>query len=281
MISAGLPGDTLFGEIVISANNLSLLGGGWSIRLHQGNAGYADVIATITADDVIRTKTRVKYQGAWMPWQNLSDDNSISQATKGFGLGNTVGYVLLDANTAVYGGFYYWGPTALNVPFLYGAMIVIPRSASSSNKPSLTQIASQETSGVLETHAILAIRKASDNGDGSWGEWEYINPPMESGVEYRTTERFWGRPVYYKIVDCGQIADNKQVEHGVTNMRDCIFCQGLRGAMPMPSISNNDLSDQWSYYVADVNRTKITLACGTAAAGGNCHVILKYTKTTD
>lgn len=281
MISAGLPGDTLFGEIVISANNLSLLGGGWSIRLHQGNAGYADVIATIMADDVIRTKTRVKYQGAWMPWQNLSDDNSISQAIKGFGLGNDVGYVLLDANTAVYGGFYYWGPTALNVPFSYGAMIVIPRSSNSISKPSLTQIASQETSGILETHAMLAIRKASDNGDGSWGEWEYINPPMESGVEYRTMERFWGRPVYYKIVDCGQIADNKQVEHGVANMRDCIFCQGLRGAMPMPSISNNDLSDQWSYYVADVNRTKITLACGTAAAGGNCHVILKYTKTTD
>ena len=61
MISAGLPGDTLFGEIVISANNLSLLGGGWSIRLHQGNAGYADVIATLMSDDVIRIKTRVKY----------------------------------------------------------------------------------------------------------------------------------------------------------------------------------------------------------------------------
>lgn len=77
------------------------------------------------------------------------------------------------------------------------------------------------------------------------------------------------------------IADNKQVEHGVANMRDCIFCQGLRGAMPMPSISNNDLSDPWSYYVADVNSTKITLACGTTAAGDNCYVILKYTKTTD
>lgn len=117
--------------------------------------------------------------------------------------------------------------------------------------------------------------------DKGWQPWEYVNPPMESGVEYRTTERFWKRPVYYKIVECGQIVDNKQVEHGIANMRDCIFCQGLRGAMPMPSISNNDLSDPWSYYVADVNRTKITLACGTTAAGGNCHVILKYTKTTD
>jgi hypothetical protein len=104
---------------------------------------------------------------------------------------------------------------------------------------------------------------------------------MQTGVEYRTTERFWGKPVYYKIVDCGKIADNKQVEHGIVNMRDCISFQGLRGGMSMPSISNNNLSDPWSFYVADVNRAKITLACGTSAVGGNCHVMLKYTKTMD
>lgn len=116
---------------------------------------------------------------------------------------------------------------------------------------------------------------------GVWQPWEWDNPPMQTGVEYRTTERFWERPVYYKIVDCGKIADNKQVEHGIVNMRDCISFQGLRNGMPMPSISNNNLSDPWSFYVADINRTKITLACGTSAVGGNCHVMLKYTKTTD
>lgn len=126
----------------------------------------------------------------------------------------------------------------------------------------------------------------SETDDLSEGEtlltpMEYLNPPMELGVEYRTTERYLGKPVYYKIVDCGQIADNKQVEHGIVNMRDCISFQGLRGSMPMPSISNNNLSDPWSYYVADVDRTKITLACGTSAAGDTCHVMLKYTKTTD
>ena len=126
----------------------------------------------------------------------------------------------------------------------------------------------------------LAICNKYDPETGKLlGGWDH--PPMELGVEYRTTERFWGRPVYYKIVDCGQIADNKQVEHGIVNMRDCISFQGLRGGMPMPSISNNNLSDPWSYYVADINRTKIILACGTSAAGGNCHVLLKYTKTTD
>lgn len=127
-------------------------------------------------------------------------------------------------------------------------------------------------------HGCLCVRTIYDS---TIFPWEWVNPPMESGVEYRTTQRFQGRSVYYKIVDCGQIADNKQVKHGVANMRDCISFQGLRGGMPMPSISNNNLSDPWSFYVADVNSTKITLACGTTAARGNCHVILKYTKTTD
>lgn len=133
-----------------------------------------------------------------------------------------------------------------------------------------------------DSHGVVLRRTVDGIGAGAKiYPWEYENPPMKVGVEYRTTERFWGRPVYYKIVDCGQIADNKQVEHGIVNMRDCISYQGLRGGFPMPSISNNNLSDPWSYYVADVNRTKIILACGTSAAGGNCHVMLKYTKTTD
>lgn len=34
---------------------------------------------------------------------------------------------------------------------------------------------------------------------------EWINPPMVPGVEYRTTERFNGQPVYTMLVDCGSI----------------------------------------------------------------------------
>lgn len=114
-----------------------------------------------------------------------------------------------------------------------------------------------------------------------WNPWEWVNPPMILGTEYRTTERYLGKPVYTKLLDCGQIADNKQVEHGIVNIRDCIFAQGLRAGMPMPYIYNHNLSDPWSCYIAAVNDTKITFACGTSAAGGNCFVILKYTKTTD
>lgn len=36
--------------------------------------------------------------------------------------------------------------------------------------------------------------------DGVWQPWEYENPPMRSGVEYRTTERYLGKVVYVKLI---------------------------------------------------------------------------------
>ena len=37
------------------------------------------------------------------------------------------------------------------------------------------------------------------------GVVEWINPPMQVDVEYRTTERWNGHPVYTKIVSCGTL----------------------------------------------------------------------------
>lgn len=203
--------------------------------------------------------------------QKTQARGNIDAAPGGFGLGgvlvdapeNSEG--LADANLITATGFYR---AVRNV--LYGGWhYIIHLNYDSATALQLAAYVSGEVYGAREKRRNV------------WGDWEHTNPPMELGVEYRTTERYLGKPVYYKIVDCGQIADNKQVEHGIVNMRDCISFQGLRGSMPMPSISNNNLSDPWSYYVADVDRTKITLACGTSAAGDTCHVMLKYTKTTD
>lgn len=203
--------------------------------------------------------------------QKTQARGNIDAAPGGFGLGgvladapeNSEGFA--DANLITATGFYR---AVRNV--LYGGWhYIIHLNYDSATALQLAAYVSGEVYGVREKRLNV------------WGDWEHTNPPMELGVEYRTTERYLGKPVYYKIVNCGQIADNKQVEHGIVNMRDCISFQGLRGSMPMPSISNNNLSDPWSYYVADVDRTKITLACGTSAAGDTCHVMLKYTKTTD
>lgn len=227
----------------------------------------------VTEEQKAAWNSSVRYDAA----QSLTDAQktkargNIDAAPDGFGLGgvladapeNSEGFA--DANLITATGFYR---AVRNV--LYGGWhYIIHLNYDSATALQLAAYVSGEVYGVREKRLNV------------WGDWEHTNPPMELGVEYRTTERYLGKPVYYKIVDCGQIADNKQVEHGIVNMRDCISFQGLRGSMPMPSISNNNLSDPWSYYVADVDRTKITLACGTSAAGDTCHVMLKYTKTTD
>ena len=42
---------------------------------------------------------------------------------------------------------------------------------------------------------------------GIWKPDEYENPPMQLGVEYRTTERYLGKPVYTQIITCGSMPD--------------------------------------------------------------------------
>ena len=43
---------------------------------------------------------------------------------------------------------------------------------------------------------------------GVWQPWEWENPPMQFGVEYRTTERHEGKPVYVCAVDLGVLPDS-------------------------------------------------------------------------
>jgi hypothetical protein len=38
--------------------------------------------------------------------------------------------------------------------------------------------------------------------NNEWYEWEFVNPPMIVGYEYRTTERWNGHAVYTTIIDC-------------------------------------------------------------------------------
>lgn len=108
---------------------------------------------------------------------------------------------------------------------------------------------------------------------------EWISPPMSIGVEYRTVERWNGSPVYVQCVNCGQMADGAEVEHGIENINYVIRYEGMRSGVAMPQIYNHSLTDDWTNYIAYVNRTKICLAAGTSAVGGNTNVTIWYTKT--
>ena len=50
------------------------------------------------------------------------------------------------------------------------------------------------------------------------GKREWINPPMVIGTEYRTTERWNGKPVFTKAIDFGLLPDD-----GYKNMQDIAY----------------------------------------------------------
>jgi len=142
----------------------------------------------------------------------------------------------------------------------------------------------QEAFGSTDSgsHGIVLRRTIYGIGAGAKiYPWEYENPPMELGVEYRTTERYLGRPVYVKAVDCSPLTDGKSVPHGITDLNFIFYAQGTRGASPLPLIYNHNLSDPWSCYISSIDRTNIVLRVGSSAANANSIVILKYTKTID
>ena len=66
-----------------------------------------------------------------------------------------------------------------------------------------------------------------DGLDKVWESvYEYANPPMQLGVEYRTTERYLGKPVYVKAVNLGALpnATIKTVTHGISSVARCVRC---------------------------------------------------------
>ena len=52
------------------------------------------------------------------------------------------------------------------------------------------------------------------------GEQEWLNPPLENMQEYRTADRFDGKPVYIKRIDLGNLpnASNDSIPHGLSKI---------------------------------------------------------------
>ena len=115
--------------------------------------------------------------------------------------------------------------------------------------------------------------------NGVYSAWEWVNPPMITDVEYRTTERYMGQPVYARLVDCGGCpgAESKTIAHNVEGVVDRIVSahgqlQGYR-VFPSSHIGGTMELD------IDTNRTEIHLhSTHDYLKDVPCHVLLKYTK---
>lgn len=85
--------------------------------------------------------------------------------------------------------------------------IIYPRGAAFDGNSFIAQIWHNTTS-YIKINAHCAINATAFQRVcylNTWADPEWVNPPMVVGVEYRTTERWSGSPVYCMTVDYGQL----------------------------------------------------------------------------
>ena len=117
--------------------------------------------------------------------------------TLGLGAG---GKHTTDLNNEKATGWYSFSSGCANAPFKFGVVLTIRRYSSD-----VVQLAFNPYMDTGNGKRELCLRSYTT----SWGEWEYLNPPMLLGTEYRTTERNLGKPVYAKAVDFGALPASK------------------------------------------------------------------------
>ena len=134
---------------------------------------------------------------------------------------------------------------------------------------------------------VLVLRK-----DASWGAWEWLNPFMELGKEYRTTERYLGKPVYVKVVNAGKPpnASVKSVSYqtnGVVNdVISCTGCvsdgNGLKVTFPGGHFSSAPgTNDGLMYAYAASNGYFYIMTYADLTTWGDAYVTVKYTKIAE
>lgn len=81
----------------------------------------------------------------------------------------------------------------------------------------------QRQTAILSTGANITYERVFHSGS-TWSAWGCVNPPMEIGVEYRTTERYNGKVVYAKLLDLGHLpANTEKAYSGVLSTADFII----------------------------------------------------------
>lgn len=187
-------------------------------------------------------------------------------APGGFGLGANAGAIPgNDLNNAILGGFYVFSSATQNIPsFMSGKVLVMPYT----NLQYYTQIA------FASLTSEIAVRFCNN---GVWGPWEYLNPLLSPGVEYRTTERHNGKPVYKKSVNTGALSagTSKSVAHGVQDI-------GLRlSALYGLNNDGDNLVGNPGITGILVDGSNITITTAEGFNTSNSWVVIAYTKTTD
>ena len=160
------------------------------------------------------------------------DELLAGKAPSGYGLGgNAASPTTNDADSCTLTGWYAISSMS-NCPFTYGLL----RVEKWYNR-CIFQTAYEMSSGVV-------VQRRYQNSE--WKPWEYVNPPMALGVEYRTTERYMGKPVYakartYEFESSYDSASQfgLEIPHEISNFGSLVRAEAVSPPYMIPYVSKN------------------------------------------
>lgn len=148
----------------------------------------------------------VRYDAA----QSLTDAQkaqaraNIAAAPSGFGLGGNSKLLTSDddVNSIGASGWYTWVSNSVPANAIIVSNITIMRVDAYTPGVKVQTLYGATDGSDFITQPIVARRMIYVSKIGTW---EYVNPPLYLGVEYRTTERYLGKPVYCRLIDFGSL----------------------------------------------------------------------------
>lgn len=237
---------------------------------HGRHLTYADGIhyQELIMIGVLYKFERYCYNGKWSEWYK-TDPEAFAPAGYGLGTVQPIEWSNIDSITT--NG---WYSAVVNGEIASGAATYM----------AWVRVDALDTSFACQTAYITggAYVLKRHRQAGAWGEWEWINPPMSLGVEYRTTERWQGMVVWTVLVDCGTAVAG---ENNISTNFACSRIIGSRGYMgggAIPQTYDSARNDKYfkACNVSNVSgKIAIVLELGSAqASSAPCHVQVWYTK---
>lgn len=128
----------------------------------------------------------------------------------------------------------------------------------------------------LTTPTFISADNTLPSGETLAAVMEYQNPPMLLGVEYKTTERYLGKPVYVKVVDCGNLPASglKNIAHGIANCKPIHVYGEMSNGNTLPYTVGTT-------YSISADGTYIQIYVTGDFSQHTVKATIKYTKTTD
>ena len=242
--------------------------------------------------DAVQGAVRYDLAQALTTAQQAQARGNIAAAPNGYGLGDYAKTLTGDddLNTICYAGWYCWGgDIPKNAPdgWRYSRMRVDPGYNSSAGWTRQTVM--HGTDGNTQT------RWLKDTPNLNWQPWEWVNPPMTLGVEYRTTERYLGKPVYAKLINLGKLPNNAETSVQDTTIGKIAHIVDFRGEFTNSNGTPFLLPYGPTFANSNVYTVCITVVSANSAGTGleirllskvdfsafSAMALVKYTKTTD